>query len=313
MSAPRLEVITAEQVTAALTMNAAKDALETALRGGLDPDAGAARNTVPTSAGHFLLMPWEFDKYCGIKVATVAPDNPKDGLPRINGSYLLFDAHTLIPVAMIDGVALTSLRTPALSAVAVDRLADGDAHSLLIFGTGPQAWNHLDAVTSVRTVDVIVVVAHSQTSARDFVNRYVATRGAATIRIGSAREVGAADIVVCCTSSATPLFDGELLRDNATVVAVGSHEPDRRELDDATMSRSTVVVESRSAAANEAGDIVMAKKAGALDMTEVLTLAEVIIAGSGVRRDGPRVFKSVGMSWEDLVIASAVFERVRGS
>jgi hypothetical protein len=72
-------------------------------------------------------------------------------------------------------------------------------------------------------------------------------------------------VIVCATTAREPLFDGALVRDQATVVAIGSHEPDAREVDERLAGRATVVVESRASALREAGDVIQAIEAGALD------------------------------------------------
>jgi ornithine cyclodeaminase len=115
-------VLDADAVRAACSPVDAVDAITAALASGLDPAADLPRQAVPLRAGQFLLMPSEgapSGAHVGIKVATVAPGNPARGLPRIQASYLLFDADTLSLVAVLDGTALTTLRTPAVSVAAV--------------------------------------------------------------------------------------------------------------------------------------------------------------------------------------------------
>ena len=90
------------------------------------------------------------------------------------------------------------------------------------------------------------------------------------------------------------------------VVAIGSHEPDKRETDDALASRATVVVESRTSALREAGDVVAAIESGALGEAEIITLAELVTGLRSPDPTSPRLFKSSGMSWEDAVIAGAL-------
>ena len=68
----------------------------------------------------------------------------------------------------------------------------------------------------------------------------------------------AADVVVCATTARTPLFDSTLLTDDVIVIAIGSHEPDARELDGALMGRAQVVVEDVATALRECGDVVLA-------------------------------------------------------
>ena len=122
--------------------------------------------------------------------------------------------------------------------------------------------------------------------------------------------MGLADIVCCCTTAREPLFDGTQVAPHATVVAVGSHEPTARELDALLLGRSTVVVEAVSAALREAGDVVMAIGEGALAPTGLVSLA-ALVRGEAYAADGrPRVFKSVGMGWEDAALAAALLDRV---
>lgn len=128
-------------------------------------------------------------------------------------------------------------------------------------------------------------------------------------RTGNAGEVADADLVVCCTTAREPLFDGRLVRPGAVVVAVGSHEPAARETDTALVRRAAVYVESRAAALREAGDLLIPEAEGAIGPGHITgTLADLVrrrtpAAGT---RSCPQLFKSVGMAWEDLVVAVAL-------
>jgi ornithine cyclodeaminase/alanine dehydrogenase-like protein (mu-crystallin family) len=267
---------------AALSVVEAADALAAALAGGLDPDAAPPRSALPLGEGELLVMPAATGGYAAVKLVTVGPREP-----RVQGVCVLFDAGSLAPVALLDGIALTNLRTPAVSALAVRRLAAPDASRLVVFGRGPQARAHADAVTAVRPIE------HVELLGRDDDRRD--------------ELVAAADVICCCTTAREPLFDGGLVAEHACVVAIGSHEPAARETDDALASRATVVVESRASALREAGDVVGAIEAGALDADDLLTLRELTV-GADVP-PGPRLFKSTGMAWEDAVVAAAVWER----
>ena len=309
MVSPELMRITADQVHTGLSPRAAVATLAAALRAGLDPQAAPSRSSVPLQRGSFLLMPAEFGDYAGVKILTVAPDNPAQHLPRIQGDYLLFDAATLSPVALIDGIALTLLRTPAVSALAVDLLAPARADSLIVFGTGPQALRHVRAVAAVRPLSSVTIVGRSPLSTAALV---------ATLRIegepaqaGVPDDVADAQIVVCCTSANEPLFPGAHVRDDAVVVAMGSHDPAARETDDALMARSVVYVEDVDTALREAGDVVIGIANGCLDRAELRTLADLVRQGPAPR-SGPALFKGVGMGWQDLVVAGALHDARRG-
>ncbi|MEV0595226.1 ornithine cyclodeaminase family protein [Nonomuraea cavernae] len=294
--------------------------LEDALRAGLDPEATPRRPVVELPAGQLLLMPAAAGRYAGVKAVTVAPGNPGRGLPRVQGTYLLLDGETLAPLATLDGLALTSSRTPAVSALAVRHLAGPDARELVVFGTGPQAWGHVVALSEVRPVERVTVVGRDPGRLAAFAARCRA-RGLTTRALpggtwGSARAadeelaeaLARADLIACCTTAREPLFPGKLPRDGATVVAIGSHEPDARELDDDLIARATVVVEARSAALAEAGEVIVPIRHGTITTGHLAGNLADLIAGRVSAGPGPRVFKGTGMAWEDLVVAAAAYE-----
>ncbi|MFD8983900.1 ornithine cyclodeaminase family protein [Streptomyces sp. NPDC059564] len=292
-----------------LTPARAADALADALRAGLDPEGCPQRVALPVPGGELLLMPAASREYAGAKIAGVAPGNPARGLPRITGSYLLLDGPTLTPLALLDGAALTALRTPAVSALALRYLAPaGPAGRLVLFGSGPQAYGHLEAVLAERAPAEAVIVARNPEGARELA-AYARTRGLAA-RTGSPGDVAGADLVVCCTTAREPLFDGRLVAPGALVVAVGSHEPDARETDTALVRRAAVYVESRAAALREAGDLLIPEAEGAIGPGHISGTLADLVSGRiprGGRPSCPQLFKSVGMAWEDLAVAVALF------
>ncbi|MFI6584481.1 ornithine cyclodeaminase family protein [Embleya sp. NPDC050493] len=297
-------------IAVALTPIEAVGAIERTLLAGLDPEDGPPRSSVAVPAGELLLMPAAGASHVGVKIAGVAVGNPARGLPRITGSYLLLDGPTLRPLALFDGAALTAVRTPAVTAVAMRRLAVPDAAHLVLFGTGPQAYGHLAAMLAVRPLTRLTVVARSPVPARALVEHARSLGLAATT--GTADAVTDADIVVCATTARTPLFDGTLVPAHAAVAAVGSHEPTAREVDTALVRRSAVYVEARTAAAREAGDLLVAGWDETFEKGSGPTnLAELVRGSAAVPADRPRLFKSVGMSWQDLAVAVELHRRGR--
>ncbi|WP_411543850.1 ornithine cyclodeaminase family protein [Kitasatospora sp. DSM 101779] len=287
---------------------AAVRALADALAAGLDPETAPPRTAVPVPAGELLLMPAAAGRYAGVKIAGVAPANPGRGLPRITGGYLLLDGPTLQPLALLDGASLTALRTPAVTALALDRLAVPDARHLVLFGTGPQAYGHLAALLAVRPLELVTVVGRRRGPAEELA-AHARSRGTAAA-VGGPDAVAEADLVVCCTTARSPLFDGRLVAPHAAVAAVGSHEPDAREVDTALVRRSALYAEARSAALREAGDLVAAfAEDGPVPLAN---LSELVTGAAVVPHDRPRLFKSVGMAWEDLAVAAAQYESTTG-
>jgi ornithine cyclodeaminase/alanine dehydrogenase-like protein (mu-crystallin family) len=126
-------------------------------------------------------------------------------------------------------------------------------------------------------------------------------------RLGTPEDVGNADLVCTCTTSATPVLTGDRLAPGAHVNAIGAYRSDLRELDSVAVARSRVVVETREVALAEAGDLLIAAREGAWDPGDVEgDLAELVQGTCG--RASPMditLFKSVGMASEDLAVAGA--------
>ena len=311
-------IIDADEVSARCPPARAAGAVEGALRAGLDPAGDTARMSVPVDHGHLLLMPSGAHEgfrtpgidHVGVKVAAVAPDNPDHDLPRIQASYLLLDARTLSLRAVLDGTALTTLRTPAVSVAAIRAHLSRSSGplSIAIIGSGPQAIGHLDAIDASigpeRPCRFHFLVRNRSRASG------VVPAGHPVVRLGTTEADGlleSADVIVCATSAREPLFDGAIVADHAVVVAVGSHQPDVREVDGALCRRATVVVEDLGTALHGAGDVVLAVEEGALDPGELVPMSDLVTGRAVAPTDRPLLFKSVGMSWEDLVVASAVF------
>jgi ornithine cyclodeaminase/alanine dehydrogenase-like protein (mu-crystallin family) len=255
--------------------------------------------------GQVLLMPTQSPEFVGIKIATVTPGNPALGKERIQGVYLLMDAATLSPIALIDGTALTTLRTPAISAAVADILAPSHVAHLVVFGSGPQAWGHIEAMRAIRRIGRVTIVARDQGRAAVLASRVQASGLAA--RVGHPDDVRDAQLIVCATTARTPLFDGSLVPDDSLSVAIGSHEVDARELDSALIVRAQLVVEDSNVALREAGDLLIPLGEGVMDPASLVPMRDIITNATPVDHGRPRVFKSSGMSWEDLVIAAEVF------
>ena len=272
--------LSAADVDERLDVPGAVEALEAALAGGLDPEADPPRRALRLGRGELLVMPSAAGGHAAVKLVSVGGD------PRIQGLCVVFDGATLAPAAVVEGMALTNMRTPAVSALAMRRLAPPDARRLLVFGRGPQGHAHVAGMRAVLGIERVDMVGRDGGHVDDL--------------------VAAADVICCCTTAREPLFDGDLVADRTAVVAIGSHEPDVREVDDALVRRATVVVESRNSALREAGDVIAAIASGALDRDELVTLADLLRDEPTLDMGLPRLFKSTGMAWEDAVVAAAV-------
>jgi ornithine cyclodeaminase len=309
--------ITAEEITGSFSYLSAVNAIEEALLGGLDPAGDLPRSILPIEKGELLLMPSTSVEGSGIKVLTIAPNNPALNEPRIQGIYLLFDKENLAISSILDGAALTTYRTPAISLAAVRKaleLSPGEI-SVVVFGSGPQAISHIQTLAALdaKVASVVFVVRDIEKAQKripDVAQMGLTSDCAIQILGADSHEVNQhlqqADLVIAATTARTPLFDSTLLKQSVIVIAVGSHEPEVREIDSKLVARAQVVVETRASALREAGDVIMAIGDGSITAQSLHELADVVCGRTTLNREQPIFFKSSGMSWEDLVIARAI-------
>ena len=295
--------IDAAQVEAALTPKQAVNALREFLKQGFDPSTDLLRTGGKVTNGDFLLMPSNSPTAFGIKLIAIPGKDADPSIPSVNGIYVLFDGSTMQPTATIDGIALTNLRTPAVSLAAVSHLITESSEPLnvVIVGVGAQGRSHAKTVESVCEGIRGTNITFISRTQPDALNNWVEAGSE-----DSANAVKNAELILTTTTSTQPVINNEDVRDDAIIVAVGSHTPDARELPGALMARAQVIMEEEGAAFREAGDIVLAVDEGSLDKDSILTFAEVVRGDAQLNRESPVVFKFTGMPWEDLVLAEAI-------
>lgn len=246
--------------------------------------------------------------YYAVKVVSIAPAAVRAGLPLISATVLLGDAATGAPLALLEGTALTALRTGAAGGLAARALAAPDANVVAIFGAGAQARSQLTAVLAVREIEDVRVTGRDPRHAEEFITWAHAHHPGVRVRVASAAAaIDGAAIIVAATSSATPVFAGAALAAGVHVTGVGSHRPHMRELDEDTMRGARIVVDQRAGALAEAGEL------AGLGAADVVELGEVL-SGKVPGRTSPAgrtVFKSVGNGIQDLVVAAFAYERAQ--
>jgi len=271
------------------------------------PDAPAG-----TAGGTLLVMPaWQPGRHIGIKAVSVFPDNGRVGLPSVIGAYLLFDANTGRPQAVIDGVALTLRRTACASALAADYLARKDAQHLLMVGAGSLAPHLIRAHCATRRYRRIEIWNRNRRRAEALAEKLTDLNASLAVVDDLEAAVRVADTVSCATLSREPLMRGEWLRPGMHVDLVGGFTPEMREADDAALDRAEVWVDTREGALREAGDLVQPLKHGLLRPEDVRgDLFELCRDDTFARRSDSEItlFKSVGTALEDLAAAEMVVE-----
>ncbi|HWX56469.1 MAG TPA: ornithine cyclodeaminase family protein [Verrucomicrobiae bacterium] len=243
-----------------------------------------------------------------VKIVTVTPQT------GVNAIYQLLNAASGEMLAVMEANYLTDLRTAATSAVATDLLARSDVETLGVFGSGRQARAHLTVLSRVRKFRRILISGSPRSDLGAFC-RTLRTEQSIVIEPVDAETCARESDVICtCTTSRVPLFDGHWLRPGTHLNLVGAFQPDAREVDDETVRRARVVVDTYEGAMAEAGDILVPLHQGIISREHVVADLHEIASGKKRGRVQPSditLFKSVGCALEDLVTANLVFQQSR--
>ena len=304
-----MRYLSSDEVLSAVTPRDAVDALREVLKGGFDPASDPHRQKVALPHGEMHLLPSALDSAVGVKVLGIQPAGSDVDVPLVQGSYLLMGGETLTPEVVMDAAALTEVRTPAVAVAGVlDRLrASSEPLECVIVGAGVQGRAHArtveDVLAGVREVSVTFI---SRSEPADLPYPWVESGSAA-----ADEALDRAGLVVVATSAGEPVVVDRQLRPDATVLAVGAHTVDTRELHEDVLQGAQVIVEDVGAARREAGDVAIAVEKGALAWDDVVTMAEVVRGEVTLDPAWRVVFKTVGMPWEDLAVARVVADQVQ--
>lgn len=312
-----MHILDAAAVSRAVSMREAIDAVR---EGFIALSTGRAnvpmRGVLPVNGNTTLTMPAYIhgSPVSTVKVVSVYPDNPQAGLPTVLGSVLVLDAQTGVPLALLDGAALTAIRTGAASGLATDVLALPDARVLAVLGAGRQARTQVEAILAVRPIEQIRV--YSPTRAESFARELREQYGVAVhAAVDLADALRGAQVVVAATSSRTPVVHLEHLQPGAHVNGVGSFRPDMREVAADVVVNATVVVDHRESVWHEAGDLIIPRDQGLIpadsDFAEIGELAAGLRTGR-TSPDAITFFKSVGNAVQDAAVAARVVMSLPG-
>lgn len=314
---PQLPFLDADTLRQTVPVTDLLDAVDAAFRDAAQGrDRSPLRTRVPLPAGgDLLLMPGVRDGGAGasVKLVTVVPSNPERGLPTIHALVLWLDAETGQPLALLDGEALTAMRTGAASGVATRLLARPESRVLALFGAGGQAEWQLRCVVAARPIDEVRVVTRSPHAREEFAERMAAETGL-TVRAVADPGVAldGADVVCCATTSSEPVFDAARVAPGTHVNGIGAFRRGMIEMPPALFGRAALVaVDNREATAEEAGDLIAALESGQVDpsaITEIGTLPPDWAASRA--HDAITVFKSVGLAIQDVAAAELAMRSV---
>jgi alanine dehydrogenase len=241
------------------------------------------------------------------------PSNPERlGLPCIQGIIILSDADSGTPLAIMDSVRITELRTAAATAVAARHLAKDDAESVALIGCGAQARSQLAALDVVRPIGRLRLYDLVRSRAEELA-AWAATQLSVAVDVAPdcRTAVEDADVCITCTTSTRAILHRGSVPAGAFIAAVGADSPAKQELDPGLLATSKVVVDSLEQC-ETIGDLHHAIAAGAMSRDDVHAELGDVITGRKVGREHANeivVFDSTGTALQDVAAAAFVYER----
>ncbi len=270
---------------------------------------------LPEIKGRITTMPAYLseDKALGMKVVTYFPENPKQDLPIILAAVFLYSTESGKLLAVMDGTYITAIRTACVSAVATRALANPETPVLGVLGAGVQARAQIRTLCRVRKIREIKVYDLLEKSVRSLKEELEPDVG---IKIEAVKTVAEAvrnvDLLVTVTTAREPIVRSEWLKPGVHINAIGSHRPDLREIDGATMRRAKLVVDSHEAVMAECGDILLAIKEGAIGEDHIHAEIGEVLAGKKAGRTSAgeiTLYKAVGIAIQDVATAQLVYRK----
>lgn len=307
-----IRLITAEEINSLLSIQDAIVTMETAFSAYSSGNSVVPlRAKIDSDKGSTLLMPAYLpaSNALAVKLVSIYNHNPALGFPRISALVIALDPETGMPKALMDGESLTALRTGAVGGLAAKLFAKKHSKVLALFGAGVQGRTQLEAALAVRKIETIYLYDLNRETCKKLITGI--GRSDLDIRIAkSPREaVEGADIVITATPSKTPIFNGRDLKPGVHITAIGAFTPEMREIDDITLEKARIYVDSREACLAESGEIIQSN--AKIDAE----IGEVINGDKPGRQDESEitVFKSVGIAIQDAAAASAVIRMAKSA
>jgi ornithine cyclodeaminase/alanine dehydrogenase-like protein (mu-crystallin family) len=311
-----MRFFSAEDVKKALPMRAAVEAVKNAFIQLSDGEAvvpGRIHMDIPEHGLTALVMPSYLPKIqrLGLKLISLCRKNPAKGLPFAQAVVLVMDAVNGTPLAVMDGAAVTAIRTGAASGAATNVLARGEARVAAVFGAGIQGRAQLEAVCAVRPIKKAYVFEPDEQRAELYA-REMSHKVSIEVKVSvSAADLREADIVCTATTSSEPVFSDGDLKSGVHINAVGSYKPEVREIPPETVCRAKVIVDHRESSLAEAGDLIIPLRQGLITESHIYAELGEVLSGKIPGRtsdDEITLFKSVGNAVQDLAAACLVLQ-----
>ncbi len=261
---------------------------------------------------NILVMPSSAFGITGIKISSLYKNNPSLNLPMTQGLMVIINNETGEPVAMIDSVYLTALRTGAASGLATELLSRKESKTLGIFGSNEQAEMQIAGVIESRDIDKIFVFARNKEKTIEFCKKISAKNGIEMIPAENQNDLYSCDIICTATNSCEPVFEHRYVKHGTHINAIGSYKSSCREIPGETIVKSKLIVDQTKAALTEAGDILIPINEGVISSNHIYAELGEIVSGKKQGKssdDEITVFKSVGIAVQDLALAKLILDK----
>jgi ornithine cyclodeaminase/alanine dehydrogenase-like protein (mu-crystallin family) len=317
-------ILTADEIRKALPMNEAIEAMKEAyasLSNGTAVVPLRTRLAIPGQNAFSLFMPAymrsDSSEALVIKVVSLFPNNLSRGLAYIQAAVLVLESDTGRAIALLEGSSLTAIRTGAASGAAIDLLARQDSKVVAVFGAGAQGRTQLEAACVQRVIKTAYIYDPTLDKAIAFVEEMAGRNSIPRdVRVASTpREaVESADIICTATTSSMPVFEDEDIKPGTHISAIGAYTPEMQEVPVQTVARARIIVDSRGTVKEEAGDILQAIRAGAINEWDIhAELGEIVLGRKEGRQSNDEItlFKSVGNAVQDAAAAKLALDNAR--
>lgn len=260
----------------------------------------------------FLLMPCITDDYWCTKLVSFCPENKKSGLPSIHGILVLTSTSTGEPLALMEGSAITAMRTAAVSAVGIKNLAPVNCTSLGIVGTGLQGIYQAIFACSVRKISRIRAYDNSKSNLQRFTDQV--TTKFPDVDIIHAKDsndvVKNSEVIIAATNSQFPVFDNnpEILK-GRTFVGIGSYKPDCREFPEQLFRQADQIFFDTTDGKKESGDLIDPVRNNWISENNFYPISSLLTGEVTLSNNPTRIFKTVGSAIFDLFAAKLVYEK----
>jgi len=303
--------LTEKDILQAASVNEVVDAIEASMlvyerKHFLMPD----RMHIDSGDNTMLIMPCFIDDYFATKLVTLFPGNPERGVPVLNGIVVLNDGQTGLPIALLNGPALTALRTAAAAAVSIRHLAPPDTRAIGIVGAGVQGFYQAWLASSVsNATDIYVHDLHPEKAAALIEKLPAVVPNVKLHQAATAEDlIENTQVVITATTSFEPVLpDNEELLKGKHFIGIGSYKPAVREFPRALYKLLETIHIDTDHALKESGDLIVPLKNNWITKEQITTLGKYLM--NPQPRNETTFFKSVGMALFDVCAAKLIYEK----